>query len=360
MNNTTIYKGRNSQIDIIKGIGIILMVGGHCGMPFTHFIYLFHMPLFFLMSGYLWKDPKEYSFSSSFDFLKRKLKGLLLPYFLTNAVFTLFNNVFINVGIYDESISVLSFAEVIADIIKSACFLSTTKLGAATWFYRVLFFVVLCQYIMCNIKRDRKFKRVISISFLIVVIIGMTIIQFKATLLYNVLLKCGLVPFFGGFYAFMLGVFIRQYKIDDLVNKRKIFSFIIALVGLIVLNSFGTVNLDKGQIINIFFFTLSTLLGWALLLVISHYVRGFIKKSICYISQHSVWIISLHFLSFKLVSFVYIVATNKDFKLLSSFPVIDNKPVLFLPYLVIGIVMPLLLCGIVNCIKNKIKQLASK
>lgn len=39
-------KERNISIDIIKGIGIILMVGGHCGMPFTHFIYLFHMAIF--------------------------------------------------------------------------------------------------------------------------------------------------------------------------------------------------------------------------------------------------------------------------------------------------------------------------
>lgn len=45
-------KNRNINIDIIKGIGIILMVGGHCGMPFTHFIYLFHMAIFFMASGY--------------------------------------------------------------------------------------------------------------------------------------------------------------------------------------------------------------------------------------------------------------------------------------------------------------------
>lgn len=46
-------KNRNISIDIIKGIGIILMVGGHCGMPFTHFIYLFHMKLvrLFLMKS---------------------------------------------------------------------------------------------------------------------------------------------------------------------------------------------------------------------------------------------------------------------------------------------------------------------
>lgn len=44
-------KNRNINIDLIKGIGIILMVGGHCGMPFTHFIYLFHMAIFFMHLG---------------------------------------------------------------------------------------------------------------------------------------------------------------------------------------------------------------------------------------------------------------------------------------------------------------------
>ena len=34
-------KERNISIDIIKGIGIILMVGGHCGIPLTHG-YFFH------------------------------------------------------------------------------------------------------------------------------------------------------------------------------------------------------------------------------------------------------------------------------------------------------------------------------
>ena len=34
---------RNVSIDIIKGIGIFLMVSGHGGAPYTHFIYLFHI-----------------------------------------------------------------------------------------------------------------------------------------------------------------------------------------------------------------------------------------------------------------------------------------------------------------------------
>ena len=46
-------KQRDSTWDAVKGIGIILMVIGHSGCPtFLHdFIYLFHMGLFFFVSG---------------------------------------------------------------------------------------------------------------------------------------------------------------------------------------------------------------------------------------------------------------------------------------------------------------------
>ena len=47
---------RNLQIDIARGIGIILVVLGHAAFPYTHFIYLFHLAIFFIMAGYFFKD----------------------------------------------------------------------------------------------------------------------------------------------------------------------------------------------------------------------------------------------------------------------------------------------------------------
>lgn len=46
---------RIDWIDVAKGIGIILMVMGHTSMPdaINRWIYSFHMPLFFLLSGLL-------------------------------------------------------------------------------------------------------------------------------------------------------------------------------------------------------------------------------------------------------------------------------------------------------------------
>lgn len=39
---------RNLLVDVAKGIGLVLVVLGHSGIEFGHYlIYMFHMPLFF-------------------------------------------------------------------------------------------------------------------------------------------------------------------------------------------------------------------------------------------------------------------------------------------------------------------------
>ena len=52
---------RESWIDVLKGIGIILVVIGHTSMenPLVKWIYVFHMPLFFcIIRLYVWKRKK--------------------------------------------------------------------------------------------------------------------------------------------------------------------------------------------------------------------------------------------------------------------------------------------------------------
>ena len=58
MFNSRIGKTRIDEIDIAKAIGIICVLAGHrvpAGVA-HNFIYLFHMPLFFVLSGFLIKD----------------------------------------------------------------------------------------------------------------------------------------------------------------------------------------------------------------------------------------------------------------------------------------------------------------
>lgn len=71
-------KQRLYQFDILKGIGIILVMIGHA-VPsdglIHHWIYGFHMPLFFVCSGFFFKD-KPLVVSTIKD-----VKGLLIPWF---------------------------------------------------------------------------------------------------------------------------------------------------------------------------------------------------------------------------------------------------------------------------------------
>ena len=62
-------------IDVMKGIGICLVVTGHIWGPAHNYIFWFHMPLFFFISGYLYKPDK-----SSINYFKKKARHLLVPY----------------------------------------------------------------------------------------------------------------------------------------------------------------------------------------------------------------------------------------------------------------------------------------
>jgi fucose 4-O-acetylase-like acetyltransferase len=65
-------------IDVARGIGIALVVFGHLndGSFLRNWIYLFHMPLFFFLSGYLHKVKTDYR-----GFFEKKFIRLMIPYF---------------------------------------------------------------------------------------------------------------------------------------------------------------------------------------------------------------------------------------------------------------------------------------
>lgn len=77
---------RSLVLDIAKGIGILLVVLGHClqvRAPMQQWIYSFHVPLFFLLAGMVW-DKKSHEESGFFNgaFLRKKALRLLVPGFL--------------------------------------------------------------------------------------------------------------------------------------------------------------------------------------------------------------------------------------------------------------------------------------
>jgi acyltransferase len=72
---------RLQWIDALKGLGIILVVFAHHSLPVAidTYIFSFHMPLFFFISGFLF-DFGKYA-DSAIGFVKGRFKSLIVPYF---------------------------------------------------------------------------------------------------------------------------------------------------------------------------------------------------------------------------------------------------------------------------------------
>lgn len=73
---------RNISFDIMKGIGIMCVIAGHCIIPnlLHRFIYMWHMPLFFFVSGYFFR-PKDWK-----NLVLGSFRGLIIPYVITCAL----------------------------------------------------------------------------------------------------------------------------------------------------------------------------------------------------------------------------------------------------------------------------------
>ena len=70
---------RSRDLDVAKGIGILLVVVGHGYSHSTNtevLIYGFHMPFFFIVSGMIYGQKQE---QFRFDFCK-KIRTLIIPY----------------------------------------------------------------------------------------------------------------------------------------------------------------------------------------------------------------------------------------------------------------------------------------
>jgi fucose 4-O-acetylase-like acetyltransferase len=86
---TEINKQRIDWTDIAKGLGILAVILGHCHLPeeVWNSIYSWHMPIFFVISGYFYRiQPFEI-------LIKKKFNSLLKPYFYTCGTIALIEGV---------------------------------------------------------------------------------------------------------------------------------------------------------------------------------------------------------------------------------------------------------------------------
>ncbi|MGL5354984.1 MAG: acyltransferase family protein [Cetobacterium sp.] len=134
------YKDRIEYIDTLKGILIVLVVIGHTGInpSIQKWIYSFHMPLFFIISGFFYK------FDSNIVSYKR-VKRLLLPF----LIYTLMAVIFPGLPLLILKSKELEWEKIF--YLKERIFFNTP-----IWFLIVLFFIEIKLNIISKILSNKQ------------------------------------------------------------------------------------------------------------------------------------------------------------------------------------------------------------
>lgn len=92
MHEKILTSQKDSSVDILKGIAIIAVIFGHIASPIGSFLYSWHMPLFFFISGFFIKTNEPVKI-----FLIKNFKKILIYFFIFATIgfmVTYFRNIF--------------------------------------------------------------------------------------------------------------------------------------------------------------------------------------------------------------------------------------------------------------------------
>ena len=336
------------------------MVIGHCGAPFTPWIFLFHMAVFYIAFGYCWNDKHIASFDSVKLYIWNKVKSLYLPFIFCNIVYLLFNNVFVETGIYastpdflaligsdDQSLLHESFT--IVQILRQAfliCILfGSTELGGPTWFFASLLvtstFYILLRFLLrqyFSIKVSTCIEILVACSFLLIAwFISESKLNFHNSYINRL---------FESYLLLLLGVHLKTFdkKFKEPKRGLLVLIFVSAFSLLYYLNGLGSISMARCAITNPMFFLLASIAGWYLLWSVSKLCSF---RWLSYLGARTRAIVMWHFISFKAVSYLYLIIVGGNMLLLGCFPYIKSAPdYMWIIYSVIGICLPCIIGAI--------------
>lgn len=122
---------RLDYFDLAKGIGIFLVVLGHATFVNEHvitWVFSFHMPLFFMISGMLMAHKNEASLSMR-DIFHKKLKSILIPYLCFSICYTI-------IDIISVCLKQITLYDLKTNLVCTGTFAGSGPL----WFLTTLFF----------------------------------------------------------------------------------------------------------------------------------------------------------------------------------------------------------------------------
>ena len=354
---------RNTVISIAKGLAIILMVIAHAEAPgwLCRFIFEFHMPLFFITAGYFFS--LKY-LNDEATFVKKRVKGLYIPFVKWSVFFLLIHNLMFKIGIlnemYGNEMGGVTHPYSWHQMQQNLWTIFTSMAGydaflcGAFWFFRGLFvasilYLIIYKVLDSSIKSE-KWKK--AIPYLICVIM---------------LLLCGWKTYEGlkvitlvqGGYRDMMGCFFfgcgfifRQYaeSYNALIKRYYAIFWTSIVFGAIVyvFSYYLTANMNwRSSYTQFLSLPVPALLGFLMTYNISMLLdkkENWLKRFLVYTGDHTLNIFIFHIVAYKVVSLIKIWYYGLDIQQIGCHMVIhehSQEDAFWVLYTIAGVGIPL-------------------
>ena len=329
-----INKSRIEWLDVAKGIGIILVLVCHSIDKNTYMwnmITLFHMPLFYLISGYLFKEEK------TIVFLKKKILSLYIP-FVCFSLVAYFSSTIIGT----ENLSLSS-------VFKILLMYKVPGILGAAWFLCTLFYSEIIIHLCLRLFKIKLNHIIIALFFVSLGIIGFT------CLLPMFLSRVLIAVFF-----IYLGYISKSIDFKRLASRYLL--IILWIVGLLTIclcsikyySSYSS-NIFPNIIVSI----VNSIVGSCLIISFSFFIckRTIrIKAIISYLGKNTIGIVFFQFIGFRIINVIIVLVYNLNKEHCYDFPVNYDYNNMFwcVWYVISGIVFSILLYAIYNIISINI------
>ena len=270
--------------DTARALGIFLVVLGHNSVPpfIGKYIFSFHMPLFFFISGYLFDMGKYANFR---DFLTKKRDSILIPYFVFSFISYVFWAFF--AIRFEESQGVDILTPFIGIFYSNNKYAPMTHNGVL-WFLTCLFIVELMFYLIR--------KKTVNDHTLLLLLIASSIVGYLGSVYVPFGMPWSTNVAFTGIVFFGLGYLAKnnQGKIClNLLLPHRILIILLCLgINVFFCSMNGQIDMNVNRYHNYFYFYIESMSGIGACIAISQLMRP--SRVLSYLGANTLLIFALH------------------------------------------------------------------
>ncbi|WP_187355461.1 acyltransferase family protein [Paenibacillus tengchongensis] len=290
---------RIKWIDVAKGIGIVLIVLSHNNLPtgFREFLFSFHVPLFFFLSG-LTSHKHITGFK---EFFLKKIKSLLVPYF-TIAFITFIFWLFIRR--FDLDILNVDPVKPFIGIFYGNGFDPWMIFNAPLWFLPCLFTVEIIFSCVLLLSRKNAYISMYLVLFCLLGFLDQLYMPFRLPWGFDAALVA--VVFYGA-----------GFLLKDILAMLNLRTQLLVFVSCVLVSYITNINMGMNDInwmiySNYFLFVLSAFAGIGGCIIISQWIKSF--GILEFIGRFSLIIFGFQVLALKFTKGVFVYGFQINFE----------------------------------------------